>query len=60
MNNFQRDLITEAYVQHLENGCRSDVAGAYNDTIDFFNNLKDTDKKLQERLENAKIEWENE
>lgn len=40
MNKKEIEIITDAYVQHLENGYHSDIAGAFNDIIDFFNKIK--------------------
>ena len=51
MNNKQRELIADAYKQHVLNGLHSDPAGAYGDIRDFFQELRGTDKKLDQEMQ---------
>lgn len=48
MNQLQRNIILDAYIQHLENGNNGDPAGAYTDIRDFFKVLIESDKKLKD------------
>lgn len=58
MNNKERQIIVDAYTQHLENGFKSDIAGAYNDIKDLFKELSELDEKLKKDLESAQEDWE--
>ncbi len=60
MNNKQRKIITDAIINHRHNGFRADVAGAFNDINDFFEELLATDEKLKEMSDLALNEWMSE
>ena len=57
MNANQRRIIVDAYVQHLDNGNRSDIAGAYIDIKEFFTEIIKSDEKLKLESEEAYEEW---
>lgn len=58
MNNKQRELIVDGFIQHEENGYRSDPVGDYEDTTNFFRRLIETDEKLEKMAIEARAEWE--
>ena len=57
MNNKQRELIVAAFINHQNNGYRSDPSGDYVDTSEFFKSLFDTDDKLEKMAIEARKEW---
>ncbi len=57
MNIKQREIIIDALIQHKNNGFNGDIAGAYNDINDFFNEIINTDDKLQKEASIAIEDW---
>ena len=51
MNQKQREIIVDAYEQYITNGMRGDPVGGFSDIEELFRELKKTDKKLCEEME---------
>jgi hypothetical protein len=50
MNANQREIISDMYKHYIECCMRSDVSGFTSDMCYFFENIRDTDKKLDELM----------
>lgn len=59
MNKKQREVIVDAYEQWLNCGHRADPVGFFGDMAEYFRELGKTDSKLQNELEEARREFEN-
>ena len=53
MNKKQREIITDAYEQYIRNAMRGDPVGGFSDFADLFSRLRETDKRLDEELQEA-------
>ena len=51
MNQTQREIIVDAYEQYIKNGMRGDPVGGFSDIEELFRELKKTDQKLCEEME---------
>ena len=51
MNQNQREIIVDAYEQYITNGMRGDLVGGFSDIEELFRELKKTDQKLCEEME---------
>lgn len=51
MNQKQREIIVDAYEQYITNGMRGDPVGGFSDIEELFRELKKTDQKLCEEME---------
>ena len=51
MNKTQREIIVDAYERHITNGMRGDPVGGFSDIEELFRELKKTDQKLCEEME---------
>lgn len=51
MNKKQREIITDAYEQYIRNAMRGDPVGGFSDFADLFSRLRETDKRLDEELQ---------
>ena len=51
MNKTQRKIIADAYEQYIRNGMRGDPVGGFSDFSDLFSRLRETDKRLDDELQ---------
>lgn len=51
MNKKQREIIADAYEQYIRNAMRGDPVGGFSDFVVLFSRLRETDKRLDEELQ---------
>ena len=51
MNKKQRGIIADTYEQYIRNAMRGDPVGGFSDFADLFSRLRETDKRLDEELQ---------
>lgn len=51
MNKKQREIIVDAYEHYIRSGMQGDPVGGYTDLSDLFQDLKATNQKLSDEME---------
>ena len=51
MNKKQREIIVDAYENYIKQGMRCDPIGGFSDMHQFFESIKETDKKLSDEMD---------